>query len=204
MNHGERFNSLSHLLGLGLALVGLVLLITQALRAGDPIQLLSFTVFGCSMILLYGTSTLYHSHRGRAKERWAKADHCAIYLLIAGTYTPFALVTLHSLLGWILFGLVWSLAVIGILNELLKPQGSEPSTLLYVLMGWCGIVASLPLVRGLHHGGWIWLLLGCLSYSVGVAFYVLGRRRPHAHGIWHVFVMGGTASHFFTVLRFVS
>jgi len=203
MNHGERFNCFSHLLGLGLALIGLGLLISRGLHAGAPLQLLSFTVFGVSMVLLYGASTLYHSRCGPAKERWAKVDHCAIYLLIAGTYTPFALVTLHGLRGWTLFGVVWSLAALGILHEVKKPHGAEPSALLYVLMGWCGVVACVPLVQGLNEHGWIWLLVGCLSYSVGVAFYALGRRLPHAHGIWHLFVLGGTASHFFTVLKFV-
>ena len=204
MDHGERFNSLSHLLGLGLALAGSVLLVTRAAQEGAPLQLLSFSIFGLSMVLLYGASTLYHSRRGAAKERWAKADHCAIYLLIAGTYTPFALITLHGLRGWALFGLVWSLAALGIIRELGAAVGSAPSALLYVLMGWCGAVAALPLVRGLHGQGWLWLLLGCLSYTVGVGFYSLGRRLPHAHGIWHLFVLGGTASHFVTVLRFVA
>ena len=111
--------------------------------------------------------------------------------------------TLHGLRGWTLFGVVWSLAALGILHEVKKPHGAEPSALLYVLMGWCGVVACVPLVQGLNEHGWIWLLVGCLSYSVGVAFYALGRRLPHAHGIWHLFVLGGTASHFFTVLKFV-
>jgi hemolysin III len=204
MAHGERMNSLTHLLGLALALVGSAVLIAQAARRGGTLQIISFSVFSLSMILLYAASTLYHSLQGASKERWAKADHCAIYLLIAGTYTPFTLVTLHGPFGWALFGLIWSLAAGGICRELWWSRASKPSVLLYVLMGWCGVAAAIPLVKGLHGQGWIWLLGGCLLYSIGVVFYSLGRRMPHAHGIWHLFVLGGTASHFVTVLRFVS
>ena len=204
MNPGERLNSLTHLLGLALAVAGSAVLIAHAARGGDLRQIISFSIFGLSMILLYGASTLYHSSQGAPRERWAKADHCAIYLLIAGTYTPFALVTLRGPLGWGLFGFVWSLAAAGICNELWWGRSSMPSVALYVLMGWCGAGAGVPLVHGLHGQGWVWLLGGCLLYTIGVVFYALGRRVPHAHGIWHLFVLGGTASHYVTVLKFVS
>ncbi len=204
MARGERMNSLTHLLGLALALVGSIVLISQAARRGDALQIVSFSVFSLSMIVLYAASTLYHSCQGASKEHWAKADHCAIYLLIAGTYTPFALVTLRGPLGWALFGLIWSLAASGICKELWWGRDSGPSVPLYVLMGWCGVAAAVPLVNGLHGHGWMWLLGGCLLYTIGVVFYSLGRRMPHAHGIWHLFVLGGTVSHFVTVLRFVS
>ena len=204
MAHGERMNSLTHLLGLALALVGSAVLIAQAAHRGITLQIVSFSVFSLSMIMLYAASTLYHSLQGASKEHWAKVDHCAIYLLIAGTYTPFALVTLHGPLGWTLFGLIWSLAAGGICKEWWWSRDSRPSVPLYVLMGWCGVAAAVPLVNGLHVHGWMWLLGGCLFYTIGVVFYSLGRRMPHAHGIWHLFVLAGTASHYLTVLRFVS
>jgi hemolysin III len=203
VHQGERLNSITHLLGLALALVGSTFLIVRAVPSGDVIRIASFSVFGLSMILLYAASTLFHSARGPAKEQWARADHCAIYLLIAGTYTPFALVTLHGPLGWGLFGLVWFLAVVGICKELWWGRQAPPSLPLYVMMGWCGAAVGLRLPAGLHGPGWIWLLVGCLLYSVGIVFYSLDKRLRHAHGIWHLFVLGGTASHYFTVLKYV-
>jgi hemolysin III len=187
-----------------LALVGSAILIARALHDGNAIRIVSFSVFGLSMILLYAASTLFHITRGPAKEQWAKADHCANYLLIAGTYTPFALVTLHSPLGCGLFGLVWSLAAVGICKEFWWGREAPRSVPLYVLMGWCGAVVGFRLLAGLRGHGWIWLLVGCLLYTVGIVFYSLDKRVRHAHGIWHLFVLGGSASHFVTVLRFVS
>jgi len=204
MDHGERLNTLTHLLGLALAVAGTAVLILAAAHGGSALKIVSFTVFGLSMVSLYVASTLFHSRRGSAKERWAKADHCAIYLLIAGTYTPFSLVTLHGPLGWGLLGFVWSLAAVGITKELWWRPDGAPLVLLYVVMGWCGAGVGLPLLRGLQGHGWIWLLAGCLCYTLGIGFYALGKRMPHAHAIWHLFVLGGTASHYVTVLRFVA
>lgn len=204
MDPGERFNSLTHLLGLALALLGSAVLIVQAAQRGNALQIVSFSIFSLSMILLYGASTLYHGLQGPAKARWAKVDHCSIYLLIAGTYTPLMLVTLRGPLGIGFFGLVWTLAAAGICKELGSGLDSVPAVPLYLLMGWCGAAVAVPLWRGLQGQGWMWLLGGCLFYTFGVGFYSLGRRRPHAHGIWHLFVLGGTASHFVTMLRFVS
>jgi hemolysin III len=204
MYHGERFNSVTHLLGLALAVVGSAVLIAQATEAGSALKIVSFSVFGLSMIVLYAASTLYHSARGASKERWAKVDHCAIYLLIAGTYTPFTLVTLHGTLGWSLFAFVWTLAGVGICKELWWGRDTVPSVPLYVLMGWCGIAAAVPLMNGLQDEGWRWLLAGGVLYTVGIIFYVIDTRMRHAHGIWHLFVLGGTASHYVTVLKFVT
>ncbi|MDE2402070.1 MAG: hemolysin III family protein [Burkholderiales bacterium] len=204
MYHGERLNSATHLVGLALAVVGSAVLIGQATHAGNVLKIVSFSIFGLSMIALYAASTLYHSFRGATKERWAKVDHCAIYLLIAGTYTPFTLVTLRGTLGWTLFGFVWALAIVGICKELWLGRDTVPSVPLYVLMGWCGVVASVPLMDGLQGQGWWWLLAGGLLYTVGIVFYVIDTRMRHAHGIWHLFVLGGTASHYFTVLRYVA
>lgn len=204
MYHGERLNSVTHLLGLALSVVGSAVLIAQAAHSGDALKIISFSIFGLSMIVLYGASSLYHSIKGVSKAQWAKVDHCAIYVLIAGTYTPFTLVTLHSTLGWGLFTFVWVLALIGIGKELWWGRETVPSVPLYVLMGWCGVAAASPLMAGLHEQGWMWLLAGGLLYTVGIIFYVLDKRLRHAHGIWHLFVLGGTASHYFTVLKFVA
>lgn len=204
MYHGERLNSATHLAGLALAVVGCGVLIAQALEAGGTVKLISFSIFGVSMVLLYAASTLYHSIRGASKARWAKVDHCAIYLLIAGTYTPFTLVTLQGTLGWSLFAFVWTLAAIGICKELWWGRDTVPSVPLYVLMGWCGVAAAVPLMNGLQDDGWRWLVAGGLLYTVGIIFYVIDTRMRHAHGIWHLFVLGGTASHYFTVLKFVT
>ena len=204
MYHGERFNSVTHLLGLALAVAGAAVLIAQAVQAGDALKIVSFSIFGLSMVLLYAASTMYHSIKGASKERWAKVDHCAIYLLIAGTYTPFTLVTLQGTLGWSLFAFVWTLAAIGICKELWWGRDTVPSVPLYVLMGWCGVAAAVPLMNGLQDDGWRWLVAGGLLYTVGIIFYVIDTRMRHAHGIWHLFVLGGTASHYFTVLKFVA
>lgn len=204
MYHGERLNSVTHLLGLALAIAGSAVLVAQAIHGGDARKIISFSVFGLSMILLYAASSLYHSLRGASKAWWAKVDHCAIYLLIAGTYTPFTLVTLQGPLGWAIFALEWTLALVGIGKELWWGRETVPSVPLYVLMGWCGIAAASPLMDRLHDQGWMWLLAGGLLYTVGIVFYALDTRLRHAHGIWHLFVLGGTASHFVTVWRFVA
>lgn len=199
----EWLNSLTHLLGLLLALPGSAFLIGRAGLGGDPYKIISSGVFGLTMIALYAASTLFHSAQGPAKARWAKADHCAIYLLIAGTYTPFTLVSLRGPLGWGLFTFVWTLAALGIAKELWWNRSALPSVPLYLLMGWCGLAAGLALAHRLQGPGLRWLLAGCLCYSIGVVFYLLGRRVRYAHGIWHLFVLGGTFSHFVAVLRFV-
>ncbi|WLT32091.1 hemolysin III family protein [Geothrix sp. PMB-07] len=198
---GERLNTLTHLAGLALALGASAFLITRAAQGGELLRILSASVFGFAMIALYAASTVFHGLRGPAKERWAKADHCAIYVLIAGTYTPFTLVTLHGPLGWSLLGFVWCLATLGIGKELWWDRHALPAVPLYLLMGWCGLAAAGPLVRKLGSQGSLSLLAGCLCYSIGLVFYLLGRRLRHAHGIWHLFVLGGTASHFITVLK---
>jgi hemolysin III len=204
MYHGERFNSLTHLAGLVLAVAGAVLLITQAALHGDVWKVVGSSIFSASMVVLYGASSLYHSVRGRAKRVLVKFDHCAIYFLIAGTYTPFALVTLRGPWGWSLFGVVWGLAVLGILKELLLGRDRIPSVPLYLAMGWLAVVAAVPLVRELPGAGLIWLIAGGLLYTTGIVFYANDQRWRHAHGIWHLFVLGGTACHYMAVLLHVS
>jgi hemolysin III len=200
---GERFNSYTHLAGLMLAIGGAAVLITMAALRGDVWQVVSFSIFAASMVTLYGASTLYHSVRGAAKKVFVKLDHCAIYVLIAGTYTPFTLVTLRGPWGWALFGTVWGLAIIGIVKELWLGRERVPSVPLYVAMGWMAVVAAVPLVQGLPPAGLAWLVAGGLFYTAGIVFYANDERWRHAHGVWHLFVLAGTASHYCAVLLYV-
>ncbi|MBV8468202.1 MAG: hemolysin III family protein [Burkholderiales bacterium] len=203
MYYGERLNTATHLLGTVLAIAGSAALITKAAFSGDAFKIVSVSLFGASMIALYAASTLFHGSRGKLKALWAKADHCAIYLLISGTYMPFTLVTLRGAWGWVLFGLILAIAVVGIARELMSGESSPPSVPLYLAMGWLGLIASVPLVRHLSAGGLACLLLGALCYTVGVLFYWFDDRWRHAHGIWHMLVLAGTACHYFTVFYFV-
>lgn len=205
MYYGERFNSISHLAGAALAVVGATVLIVLAARLGDPWKIVSFSIYGAMLLALYLSSTLYHSLRGRAKKVWCKFDHCAIYLLIAGSYTPFALVSLRGPWGWSLFGCVWGLAVFGIAQEIWLAKGQRLLSLfIYVLMGWLAIVAAVPLVQALGWEGFLWLAAGGLLYTVGIVFYVFDEKWRHAHGVWHLFVLGGSACHYFTVVSYVA
>ncbi|MBK6569237.1 PAQR family membrane homeostasis protein TrhA [Candidatus Aalborgicola defluviihabitans] len=205
MYYGERFNSISHLVGAGLAVLGSVLLIVPAARLGDPWKIVSFSIYGAMLIALYVASTLYHSVRGRAKAILQKFDHCSIYLLIAGSYTPFALVSLRGVWGWSLLGAVWTLALVGILQEIWFAKGARVlSLVIYLLMGWLALVAIVPLWTALSPAGFAWLAAGGLFYTVGIIFYVADQRVRHGHGVWHLFVLGGSSCHFFTVLFFVA
>lgn len=204
MIRGERLNGWTHLAGSLLAVAGLVTLVTMAARAGDAWKVVGASIFGATLVLLYAVSTLYHSLRGRAKVVLRKLDHCAIYLLIAGTYTPFALVTLRGPWGWSIFGVVWGLALLGIVQELTLARGRRWLSLaLYVVMGWLGLIAAVPLWAGLTPAGFAWLAAGGATYTLGVVFFLLDERWPLMHGVWHLFVLGGSASHFVTVLLFV-
>jgi hemolysin III len=205
MRRGERFNSISHLVGAALAIAGTAVLVTLAAGEGDPWKIVSFSVYGAMLIALYVFSTLYHSLRGRAKEVLRKIDHCAIYLLIAGTYTPFALVTLRGTWGWSLLAGVWSLAVLGILQEIWIAKGTRVfSLVIYVVMGWLALAAVSPLWLALKPAGFAWLLAGGALYTAGIAFYATDHKLRHGHGVWHLFVIGGSACHFFTVLLHVA
>jgi hemolysin III len=204
MYHGERFNSISHLVGAGLALVGAIVLVTLAARLGDPWKIVSFSIYGAMLVALYVFSTIYHSVRGRAKALLRKLDHCAIYLLIAGTYTPFALVSLRGTWGWWLLGIVWSLALFGIVQELMLGKRTRVlSLVLYVLMGWLALVAVVPLWHALTPPGFAWLLAGGALYTGGLVFYATDHRLRHGHGMWHLCVVSGSGCHFYTILHYV-
>jgi len=204
MYHGERFNGITHLVGAALALAGLVVLVVFATLQGDIWKIVSFSIYGISLFLLYTLSTLYHSLRGRAKQIFMKLDHVAIYLLIAGTYTPLTLVTLQGAWGWSLFAIVWGLAVIGIVVDTLHRQGSRSIQMaIYLLMGWLIVVALYPLFKVMPTGGLVLLMLGGLFYTGGIVFYALDERIKHAHGIWHLFVLAGSISHYLIMLLYV-
>jgi len=204
MYKGERFNSISHLIGAVAALIGLVILVVLAARQGDPWKIVSFSIYGTALLFLYVASTLYHSLRGKAKNVFQILDHHAIYLLIAGTYTPFTLVILRGALGWSMFGIIWALAVFGIILDSLqrKKQRILPVAI-YLIMGWLILTAISPLLRVLTLAGFACLLLGGLFYTVGVIFYALDDRTGHFHGIWHLFVLAGSITHYFTLFYYV-
>jgi len=204
MYHGERFNGISHLVGAALSLAGLVVLVVFASLQGDVWKIVSFSIYGASLFLLYTLSTLYHSMRGRAKEIFKKLDHVAIYLLIAGSYTPFTLVTLRGAWGWSIFGIIWGLAIAGIIVDSLHKKGSRAiQMVIYLSMGWLILVAMYPLIQALPKGGLVLLILGGVFYTSGIIFYALDERMKHAHGIWHLFVLAGSISHFLAVLLYV-
>ena len=205
MVYGEKFNALSHLAGALLALAGTVVLVVTAAMSGDPWKVVSVSIYGASLVLLYSFSTLYHGMRGgRAKDILRKLDHQSIYLLIAGTYTPFCLVSLRGPWGWSLFGTVWGLAVLGGLQERWqKSAGRVLSVVIYVLMGWVAMVAVVPLIRVLGVAGFAWVAGGGMFYTVGIIFYALDKRMTHAHGIWHLFVIAGSIMHYVAIVRYV-
>jgi hemolysin III len=203
MYHGERLNSITHLVGAALSVAGAAMLIVYAKLQGDPWRIASFSVFGATLVILYTASTLYHAVRPPVKDVLRRVDHSAIFLLIAGTYTPFALVSLRGALGWTMFALIWAAAAYGIWRAWRRTNDRPHSALPFSVMGWLGLVAVVPLTQALGLSGMFWLATGGLLYTVGIVFYANDERWLHAHGIWHLFVLGGSASHFTTVLFFV-
>jgi len=180
-------------------------LVVLAARQGDPWKIVSFGIYGAMLFLLYTVSTLYHSTRGRVKNVFRRLDHCSIYLLIAGTYTPFTLVTLRGAWGWSLFGVIWGLAALGIAQEAwLGKRARVLSLIIYFLMGWLAVIAVKPLIVALTPAGFAWLAAGGLLYTVGIIFYALDEKLRHGHGVWHMFVLAGSASHYFAILFYVA
>ncbi|HPF59183.1 MAG TPA: hemolysin III family protein [Candidatus Competibacteraceae bacterium] len=205
MYEGERFNSISHLVGAVAALTGLVIVVVVAAQQGDPWKIVSFSIYGTTLFLLYVISTLYHSLRGKAKRIFRKLDHLSIYFLIAGTYTPFTLVTLRGVWGWTIFSIIWGLTLFGIILETLPQKGNRIlSVVVYVLMGWLVLVALKPLLEVLPLAGFVWLLLGGVFYTGGLVFYLFDEKVRHFHGIWHLFVLAGSVSHYLTILLYVA
>lgn len=204
MYHGEKLNAWTHLAGGVLALIGSVWLLVLAAMSGDLMKTVSVAIYGFTLVLLYSSSTLYHSLRGRTKVIMQKLDHLSIYLLIAGSYTPFCLVTLRGSWGWWLFGIVWSLAIIGMLQEI-KPRSEARvlSLVIYAVMGWIMLVAVKPLLTALGGAGFAWLAAGGVLYTVGIIFYAYDQRFRHWHGIWHLFVIAGSLLHFVAIAGYV-
>lgn len=205
MYSGERFNAYSHLIGIALAITGTVLLLIQSAHSGSPHRIVSSAIYGASLIFLYTTSTLYHSTRSlRAKSILQKFDHCAIYILIAGSYTPFTLNTLNGGWGWSLFGISWGLALFGIIQELTLGRRTRIlSLILYVIMGWLIVVAIYPLIHRLSGAGLFWLVLGGIAYSVGIYWFVNDEKIRYGHGIWHLFVLAGSLAQFICIYFYV-
>ncbi|HZX32395.1 MAG TPA: hemolysin III family protein [Rhodocyclaceae bacterium] len=200
----ERFNCLSHLLGTVAAVAGTVWLLTAA-PPGDPWRLISLSIYGTSLILLYAISSLSHAHDGSRRGTLTRLDHCSIYLLIAGTYTPFTLVTLRGPWGWSLFGAVWGLALLGILIDLRwKPDKRILPVVIYLIMGWLVVFAIKPLRILMDPVGFGLLVTGGLVYTIGVPFFALGRYWPKLHGIWHVLVLAGSLLHYLAILWYVA
>ncbi|MFV0542127.1 MAG: PAQR family membrane homeostasis protein TrhA [Marinicella pacifica] len=200
----ERLNIGSHALGLLLSSVGLVLLLMRALTLGTLWHVVSFAVFGISLMLLYAASTIYHMTQTPARRiRWRVVDHAAIYILIAGTYTPFMLTTLRGSLGWTLFGVTWGIAFVGIILKLFfTGRFTVVSTLMYVAMGWLIMFAIKPLAAALPEAGIYWLIAGGISYTVGAILYAI-KVIPYNHAIFHFFVLFGSFSHFMAVYGYI-
>ncbi len=208
MYYGEKLNSISHLVGAVLALVGLGVLLSVGIQTGDLWIAISFTVFGFTLVLLYTMSTLYHSFRSPGlKQLFQIFDHVSIYLLIAGTYTPYMLVSLRDGNGWLILAIVWTLALAGILSEFfLSGRATKVGQIIiYLGMGWACAFDFASIEAALPETGLLWLVAGGLAYTTGVIFYVLDsfNKLTHAHGIWHFFVLAGSMSHFVSIIGYV-
>ncbi len=200
----ELVNVITHAIGAVLGIAGLSALMVGAWRHHDTWRTVSFSIYGATLILLYLASVFYHGARSpRAKRLLQFFDHAAIYLLIAGTYTPFTLVSLRGPWGWTMFGLVWGLAIAGILlNVFFFGRLGFVSTLLYLLMGWLVVIAIKPVMAAVSVQGLVWLVAGGLAYTIGVVFYVW-HKLPYSHPIWHLFVLAGSVFHYFAIFFYV-
>jgi len=202
----EIANSISHGVGFLAALAAMPLLLIHVARRKDVGVLVGVSIFAATVLFLYLTSTLYHAlPRGKAKHVFRITEHIAIFLLIAGTYTPFTLGVLRGPWGWTLFGLVWALSAAGVVLKLVGGvRFPVISTLLYLSMGWVVLIAMRPLWLRIPHAGFLWMLLGGLAYTTGVIFYALDRRLRYSHFIWHLFVLAGTTLHFFAIFWYAA
>jgi len=201
MYKGEKFNSISHLVGASCALVGGAVLVTMASIDGEPHRIVSYTVYAVTLFILYLSSTLYHSVSGSAKEFLQKVDHQAIYLLIAGTYTPFIVVAMSGSPRWWMLGTVWGLAAFGMILDALPRKGARIlPVIIYLLMGWLCVLFPSEFFAGLSAGSFGWLIGGGVFYTSGVVFFALDSWYPWCHGIWHLFVLAGSASHYVAIV----
>lgn len=206
----EPTSSITHAVGLGLAIAGLVLLVVFGAIYGTVWHVVSFSIFGASMILAYAASTVYHliPKTWRARKIFQKIDHAMIYVLIAGTYTPICLTVLRGGWGWSLFGVVWGIAIIGVILKATINMNTTLSTIIYVLMGWIAVVAIYPLIKAMPLGGLFWLFLGGILYTIGVIFFALDLIVPRTrwwgmHEVFHLFVIAGTFSHFWMMFKYL-
>lgn len=207
MYYGERFNSISHLVGAVLALMGFGALLTVAIQNHNIWMLISYSIFGFTLVLLYTASTLYHSfHPPELKRIFQKLDHASIYLLIAGTYTPYTLLPLRDSSGPFILFVVWSLAILGILLDTLSPRRRELlQTGIYLVMGWFAVVEYDQILAMIPTPGVVWLTIGGVGYTLGIIFYALDHHKmlKHAHGIWHLFVLMASICHFISIIGYV-
>jgi len=199
---GELANSITHGAGLGLAVVGLVVLVVLSARRGDARAVVSCSIYGATLVLNYLASTLYHSVKYQGPKRLFRIfDHCAIYLLIAGTYTPFTLVCLRGAWGWSLFGVIWGLALAGILfKAFFVDRFAILSAMVYLAMGWLVVVATKPLLGSVPGWGLVWLASGGAAYTGGILFFAFDTRVRYFHAVWHIFVLAGSIFHYFAVV----
>lgn len=195
----EIFNSISHGVGIALAIAATVLLVVRASLHGTVWHIVSFSIFGVGMILLYTSSTLFHGvYNPRLKHKLNKLDHSSIYILIAATYTPFTFTTLRGWIGWVIFGVIWTLVIAGVIFKVwfYTAKLRLLSTILYMVMGWVIIFAIVPVIKTTPSPTIWFLLAGCISYTLAPFFY-LWKSKPYLHGVFHLFILGGTACHFF-------
>jgi len=197
----EIFNSITHGIGTLLSIAGLVLLIVFAAIKGNVWHVVSFSIFGTTLVLLYLSSTLYHSFtKEKVKNVFVRFDHAAIFLLIAGTYTPFLLTALRGVLGWTMFGIIWAVAIAGVvIRSIYLTRFRKLMVVIYLIMGWMFVLAIGPMMNNLPRISVLFLFLGGLMYSIGVVFYAW-RNLKYGHGIWHLFVLAGSIMHFFSVI----
>jgi len=200
----EILNSATHGLGLLLSIAGLVVLLVLADKYGDARRAVCFSIYGSSLVLLYAASTLYHSFPlGRTKEVFKVIDHSAIYILIAGSYTPFALISLRGGWGWAIFGVIWGLALVGIVFKVFFVKRFRIlSTLIYLAMGWLSVIAIRPMLNSIPMGGILWLLAGGAFYTLGAVFHFFNQVSFN-HAVWHMFVLCGSVCHYFAILFYV-
>lgn len=200
----DRFNYTSQLIGTVLSLAGTAVLIAKAIDESDPLKLLSFSIYGGSLSFLYLISTLYHRPDGRKKTLLRLLDHQAIYLLIAGTYTPFTLVLLREGIGQSMFIAIWAMALFGIIFDLVYTSKKRiVPVILYLIMGWMALVALDPLMANMPAEGFSGLVMGGVFYTLGIGLFILNHWYPWAHPIWHVFVLAGSITHYFVILLYI-